>query len=442
MPGVYHGRVLGGHPSLRRGRLVCVPTESDHSERRGLLGLVACSMPSQALPNTHFECRFSNGVGVYKDFEETLGGEPKAKVHKRITEPYHCRVERASYAFLHVASRLSKLMKTWIESKKTCRWRRVLPSIVAGWGTFIASAVAGAQEQPSPLSIHVEHHAGTESCPDARQLVSQARDDEQMQFELVPTDTPTGATIRVDFERLAGGGGLRGTMRTVQGASRVFEDESCEVLTEALSAALLVWLDTMPELRGARARRLSQEPVQQATTPAVLSSAKTWNLLLGAGVVGGIGLGGSWPPGPGASFRSIWKDQWSAGIALAYLPARNVEVEGGLLGLAMGFILADLCWHPSATPISLRVCSLGTIGARRIEPDGFRQNFPTTLSWGAIGGGVGIAWRLGRRIYADGSLNVLAPIVRDSFSVQSIGEVYRAAPVLGLGACGLVVDIL
>lgn len=250
---------------------------------------------------------------------------------------------------------------------------------------------------------------------------------------------PTAGSVRVEVTASEEGHSARITLQlgAEPPAVRVLSAPSCAEVADAAALAVALALTTSEAPREApepappplAVAAPHDEPPAAPARPASPPPAR-----LHLSVRGALGLD--------VATLTEASPAGSLGLALSFGPA---EVELSLVGLSsqttlrtsppgtgaeVGLVAgrARGCLSPEAAPFSLRPCLGLEVGRLRAEGLGVPEPTRGSGRWLAPELALGAAWRLVPILSLGVEASLLAPLARDHFFLEGIGDVYRAPP--------------
>ncbi|MBX3209992.1 MAG: hypothetical protein KF764_33490 [Labilithrix sp.] len=317
-----------------------------------------------------------------------------------------------------------------------CREHRaILGALVVFAATLGSSGIAHAE-------VKVERSEGADSCPDAASFAEQVRDGGG------EPASDTAADISVRFERTKQG--YRSSVRVADGAYRAIVEDAptCDGVAEAAALAVKLALD----MEAAR-------PVAPAPTPSVVDapvaprreSVPTAHVdearaplgeLSATGVVA-FGIASPVAPGvrAGAAIALDRRGHWSLGLTGLLLPAQSRTLGEGTVDLSVQGGGLEGCGRSRVgRSVLLALCTRFEAMRLQAEARGFprseahaRPLFGGTLLGRArakVAGPVAVFVEVG----------ALVPLVRQRFSIDTVGLVYDPPVLAATTGIGLAVD--
>ncbi len=269
---------------------------------------------------------------------------------------------------------------------------------------------------------------GAAACPDAVALGARV-------WVLRPESLPEALRVEVRFERE--GAGYVATLQTSGRlrATRVLRASGpgCEGLADATAVSLSMLFDLPPEASPEPAVAASPSTARNlppARRPAPWYAWRAW-------LAAGGALAWQLPSKAGGLARvdalAAPTPSLLVGVGGALGPSGSVERGGGEVEVGLGFASARACWLAWGEARGPRAgaCALGAVGQLRGRGQGYALDREARRAWYALGGGLLASGPLAGPLgwLAEGS--ALAPLGRESFSIDEIGQVYRT-PALGL----------
>jgi hypothetical protein len=224
------------------------------------------------------------------------------------------------------------------------------------------------------------------------------------------------------------------------------EGPSCQGLRDALLVSLSLLLDEDPDTSSPAAPpadvprspdlpRSSDLPAPAADLPRVTpqlrdpSTASLW-LELGAAGTHGLPYGVSAAFEAGVSFRSR---RWEVGALGFWALPREVAFPPGSLEVGLWGVALSGCVVPVevARAFRLSACGIAAASELAVQPRGFTRAWSRKRPLFLAGLGLEPRYAFTSRISVGVSLSVLAPLLREQFSVQGLGQGYATDRVVG-----------
>jgi hypothetical protein len=314
---------------------------------------------------------------------------------------------------------------------------------------LLLSSTAQAHDLSAKLSV--ERDVGAEQCAESAEL--QRRVDTILRRPAGAGERDEALDIDVRFARAADGAFVARVAATgSKPGQRLLRDSgpSCDALSEAVSVAIALLLDTRstdapdagssPEQREhPRDSPISQSPAEpdKNAAPARAPTADTsrWHgqAMLGAGA--GYGLGGA-GTGLGLGRLGARGEHWLFELGVAGTLPNSTEFDGGTVRTSLLLGSARACYSVGSS-FALGPCVELGVGRLRGRGLGFGQAQTSSLPW--LAGGLGLAAQtpLGSRLFAAFGATLWVPSRRQTFSVQNAGIAWESKPIAGVVSAGL-----
>jgi hypothetical protein len=316
--------------------------------------------------------------------------------------------------------------------------RRPALALTAG-ALWLAQAPPARAEAPAPdarLPLVAMRSESAQSCPDSTALETRVR-------SLRPEAAPEGLQVDVRFDRE--GPGYVATLQTggrLQ-ATRVLRapGPGCEGLADATAVSISLLFDLPPP---------EPPPPPPPPLPANTPPAKappeprpaSWDARLALG--GGV----SWQlPSRAGGFATAEAlvapvPSLVFGLGGALGPATSVEKGEGKVDVDLRFAFARGCWvWGSVSGFRAGFCAMPAVGRLRGRGQGYEVDRESNRAWYALGGGVLASGPLVGPLGWLAQGTALAPLGRESFSVDALGQAYRTPPLGLLTSAALTVRI-
>jgi len=305
--------------------------------------------------------------------------------------------------------------------------------LFAVWLQFSSPAAFAAELPGGTLTLTTTPAAA--SCPTEDELAAELR----QRSTVTPAPAPIQLAVHIDAVdgayiaqiRVAGRKQGERTLRT--------EGPSCQGLRDALVVSLLLLLDDDPDAEiPAPTRPPPAPPAPPAPAsshpPAVAqprdpSAASVW-LELGAAGTHGLPYGISASFEAGFSFRAR---RWEVGALGFWAVPREVAFAPGSLDIGLWGVGLSGCVVPVKLPQPFRLsaCGLAAAAELSVEPRGFTRRSPRKRPLFLAGVAIEPRYALGSRVSVGVSLSLSAPLLRQRFSVQGLGQGYSTDRVVG-----------
>jgi hypothetical protein len=299
-------------------------------------------------------------------------------------------------------------------------------------------------------NLSVERDAGAEQCAESADL--QRRVDAILRRPAGASERSEELAIDVRFARTADGAFVAHVAATgSKPGQRWLRDSSpsCDALSEAVSVAIALLLDTRAgdateassssEQREQRASPIIQSPPEPAKSaaqaPAPTTDFSRWHgqALLGAGV--GYGLGGA-GTGLGLGQLGARGEHWLLELGIAGTLPDSTEFGAGRVRTSLLLGSARACYSVGSA-FAIGPCAELGVGRLRGEGRGFGQAQTSSLPWIAAGLGLAAQTPLGSRLFAAFGATLWVPTRRQTFSVQNSGIAWESKPLAGVVSAGL-----
>ena len=333
-----------------------------------------------------------------------------------------------------------------------------VPRLPLGLGVILTLLGVCDGSEAQEAEVTVDRALGAEQCPDAQAL--------QLAIErvgVVPEGPRPDGELRLHVSIGPTGGGFRAEIRATgrkTGVRTLDVPGDCDALTDAVAVTLALLLDRElrdsepdpqplppePEPADPLPAPVANPPQPSAREPVLPTAApppsSRWQggVTLGGGVTHGLPHGWSGMPD-----GELWvrDDAYSLALGGFWAPTRTVSFAPGTVevrllgGRVRGCGLAWGTWEG----VHLGGCVEGVVGQLRGRGDGFATNRTQQRPWYALGASVSgggpihgtVGWAFGA--------GVLAPVQRESFSVDRVGRAYEADAVAFFAGPSLVAQI-
>ena len=251
-----------------------------------------------------------------------------------------------------------------------------------------------------------------------------------------PSPTPIELGVRIDAVDGAYIAEIRVSGRKQGERTLRTEGPSCQGLRDALIVSLLLLLDDDPEAPEppaaappphALAPLAPAEP--PATQPRDLAAASLW-LEVGAAGTHGLPYEFSAALDAGITFRAR---RWEIGASGFWAVPRDVTFPPGTLEVGLWGAALNGCVVPVELSRAFRLsaCGVAAAGELSVEPRGFTRAWPRKRPLLLAGLGLEPRYAFGSRVTLGASFSVLAPLLREQFSVEGLGQGYATDRVVG-----------
>jgi hypothetical protein len=303
----------------------------------------------------------------------------------------------------------------------------------AAWLQFSTPAAFAAELPGGTLTLTTT--AAAAGCPTEEELAVALR----QRSTLTPAPAPIQLAVHIDLAdgayvaqiRVAGRKQGERTLRT--------EGPSCQGLHDALIVSLSLLLDDDPDAAGSAALAPRLPPVSPPPAPADLPSAavrprdpREASLWLELGAAGTHGLPHELSASleAGLSFRA---PRWEVAALGFWAVPREVTFAPGTLDVGLWGVGLSGCVVPVQLPHAFRLSACGVAAAAElsVEPRGFTRAWPRKRPLLLAGVAIEPRYALGSRVSLGVSLSLSAPLLRQRFSVQGLGEGYSTDRVVG-----------
>lgn len=305
-------------------------------------------------------------------------------------------------------------------------------ALLAVWLQFSTQIAFAAELPGGTLTLSASPSAS--GCPTEEELARELR------ARSSSTAGPTPIQLGVHIDALAGAyvAEIRVSGRKQGERTLRTEGPSCQGLRDALLVSLLLLLDDDPDApeTAATPRASSREPPlapmdlrPPLARPRDPRAASLW-LELGAAGTHGLPYELSAAFEAGVSFRAR---RWEAGALGFWSVPREVIFEPGTLDLGLFGASVSGCVVPVELSRRFQVstCGVATVAQLSVEPRGFTRAWPRKRPLFLAGVGLEPRYALGSRVSLGLSFSVLAPLLRERFSVQGLGRGYATDRVVG-----------
>jgi hypothetical protein len=304
--------------------------------------------------------------------------------------------------------------------------------LFAVWLQFSSAAAFAAELPGGTLTLTTTPSAA--GCPTEDELAAELR----QRSTVIPAPAPIQLAVHIDAVdgayvaqiRVAGRKQGERTLRT--------EGPSCQGLRDALVVSLLLLLDDDPDAESASTRPPPATPAPRASAdspppapaqPRDPSAASVW-LELGAAGTHGLPYGISASFEAGFSFRARrWEVAalgfWAVPSEVAFAPG---SLDIGLWGVGLSGCVVPV---QLPQPFRLSACGLAAAAELSVEPRGFTRAWPRKRPVYLAGAALEPRYALGSRASVGVSLSLSAPLLRQRFSVQGLGQGYSTDRVVG-----------
>jgi hypothetical protein len=311
--------------------------------------------------------------------------------------------------------------------------KRCAAAFLAVWLQFSVPPAFAAELPGGTLTLTAAPSAA--GCPTEDDLAAELRERTTATPELAPIQL----TVHIDAVegayvaqiRVAGRKHGERTLRT--------EGPSCQGLHDALLVSLSLLLDEDPSAVSsappARPRptgvlpRTLAEPPPKALRPRDPSAASLW-LELGAAGTHGLPEGLSASFEAGVSFRSR---RWEVGAFGFWAVPREVTFEPGTLKIRLWGVGLSGCVVPVVLSRGFRLSSCGVAAAAElgVQPRGFTRAWSRKRPLFLAGLALEPRYAIGSRASVGVSVSLMAPLMREQFSVQGLGQGYATDRLVG-----------
>jgi len=281
-------------------------------------------------------------------------------------------------------------------------------------GTLTLSASPSATGCPTEEELAAELRARSTATPNPEQPI-------ELGVRIDVTEGAYSAEIRV-----AGRKHGERTLRT--------EGPSCQGLRDALLVSLLLLLDDDPERPVPQPTAPTTPPPPPEPTPVTHpprnpADASLW-AEVGASGTHGLPADFSAAFDGGVSFRAR---RWELGARAFWAIPRDVAFEPGTLKVGLWGVALNGCVVPFELSGGFRLSACGTAAAAELsaEPRGFTRAWSRKRPLFLAGLGLEPRYAFGSRVSLGAVVEVLAPLRREQFSVQGLGQGYATDRMVG-----------
>ncbi|MES1172879.1 MAG: hypothetical protein ABUL62_01030 [Myxococcales bacterium] len=326
--------------------------------------------------------------------------------------------------------------------------RALCAGCLAAIGALSYSVPCAAQDAPR-ASLVVTRGDGAQDCPDAAQLAEQVRAVAGRNVVSVGLGQPTETWIQVTIARSFGSYTAQISTLGARHGTRSLEDlgPSCASLADAIAVTIAIFLDPyangpLPELLFVppQSRPEPPAPARVATPPAVRARFPQL-LLAGSGGVAFNLLEHS-EPLVNASLGTQLSSRWSLALGGAFVFPDTKATNGGEIELGLSYAYLAACARAWGDPESARIdwCAAPLLGSFAGSGKGYRETHAERSAWFALSLGPEVVFPVSRHLSWLVSAQGIAPLVSQSFTVQSGGarsNAFRSAAVGGALSLGV-----
>jgi hypothetical protein len=305
-------------------------------------------------------------------------------------------------------------------------------AFIAVWLQFSAQLAFAADLPGGTLTLSAGPNAS--GCPTEEELA------EELRARSPTTPAPAPIYLKVHIDAVDGAyvaeievAGRKQGQRTLR-----TEGPSCQGLHDALIVSLLLLLDDDPDAPATTAPSRATPPpppiapieeTPPAKRPRDPRAASLW-LELGAAGTHGLPYELSAAFEAGVSFRAR---RWEVGAAGFWAVPRVVAFEPGRLDVGLWGVSVSGCVVPVELSQAFRLsaCGVAAVAELSVEPRGFTRAWQRARPLFLAGLGLEPRYTLGSRVSLGLSLSVSAPLLRERFSVQGLGQGYVTDRVVG-----------
>jgi hypothetical protein len=319
---------------------------------------------------------------------------------------------------------------------------------LAAVGALCFSAPCLAQETPR-ASLVVTRGDGAQDCPDAAQLAEQVRAVAGKNVVGVGLGTPMETWIQVTIARSFGSYSAQISALGEHHGTRSLEDlgPSCTSLADAVAVTIAIFLDPyantpLPEPPSLTPRR---EPALKApargASPVDRPASFPQLLLEGSGGVA-LNLLEHSEPFVNASVGMRLTPRWSFTLGGAFVFPDTKTTSGGEIELSLSYAYLSACARAWGDPGGARMdwCAAPLLGSFTGTGKHYLETHSERSAWFALSLGPEVVFPVSRYLSWLVTAQGVAPLVQQSFTVQSAGarsNAFRSAAVGGLLSLGV-----
>ncbi|HTM43436.1 MAG TPA: hypothetical protein VL137_00700 [Polyangiaceae bacterium] len=323
----------------------------------------------------------------------------------------------------------------------TADHRRLTPLRLRGFGLrgfglrgflLVAVLTRGTAWAASSGWLEVERDEEAQSCPEVDALRSSVE-------RLLETPPSAGTPlIHVTFHKEGALLSARLTRIGDEAAARELRDShsDCETLTQAVSTTVALMLETRVTLP-------EPAPVGFAEAPKIVPAPDVVHNYAWFEVSGGAALGVVNGVSPELSASGVFRhDAFDFSVGALWILPKRISLGPGHVDAHIVALTSRGCWAPlNQREATLRGCTGFFAGIFQAQARGYTRDLQTSKPWLAVplelslGGqitssdGLWLGWRLGATL--------LAPLQRQTFSVQGLGRAVDPSRLQGLTWLGL-----
>jgi len=304
-----------------------------------------------------------------------------------------------------------------------------------------------AQAEPR-ASLVVTRGDGAQDCPDAAQLAEQVRAIAGRNLVGVGLGSPMETWIQVTIARSFGSYTAQISALGVHHGTRLLEDlgPSCASLADAVAITIAIFLDPYANIplptpmppAGAEATLAAP-----ARIPARFEAPAHFPQLLLEGS-GGVALNllEHSEPFVNANVGMRLSPRWAFALGGAFVFPDTKPTRGGEIELGLSYAYFAACARAWGEPESAHLdwCAAPLVGSFAGSGKGYLQTHTERSLWFALSLGPEVVFPVGHYLSWVVTAEGVAPLVQQSFTVQSAGALdnaYRSAAVGGLLSLGV-----
>jgi hypothetical protein len=317
-------------------------------------------------------------------------------------------------------------------------------------GALSSSMPCAAQDTPR-ASLVVTRGESAQDCPDAAQLAEQVRAVAGRNVVGVGLGSPMETWIQVTIGRSFGSYTAQISALGVHHGTRLLEDlgPSCTSLADAVAVSIAIFLDPyantpLPEppataTRGEATRAAAARVTSAADWPRL---ARFPQLLLNASGGVAFNLLEHSEPFVNASVGMRLSSRWAFALGGVFVFPDSKASTGGQIELGLSYAYFAACTRAWGDPETARVdwCAGPLLGSFAGSGSGYLENHSKRSAWFALSLGPQVVFPVSRHLSWLVTAQGIAPLVQQSFVVQSAGarsSAFRSAAVGGLLSLGV-----